>query len=977
MVLKTRTSIIGWSCCIFSVCASSAYGQGFGIGSYEVLSSNRVGRTEWEYVVRATVTNNVASAAGVSGLLTSTSSNTVVMQGALNVGDLTVGSSLVSTGTFVIRQNRLFPFAPAGLQWKFTAQSMPLTVTLDSPVSGFLTNGTNVMVSGTVGPAVFAVSVGGVLVTNFPGGSNYTAMVPLREGRNTLSAVATNEFGGVGVASVTVNRDTTPPMVNIETPTAGAILTVRQITVTGMINDVVPGTVNPEQATVMVNGLPAMILNRSYAITDLLLAPGKNIINVVARDRAGNDTQRSIEVTVMDAALQKRLNRLAGDAQSGMIGATLPQPLVVELVDANGVAQTNQPVTFNICRSDGQLLSPPDQQGRTITRLTDDRGQAQIFFQLGSRTGAGNNQVEVTSPGVLGQMIFCANATGSPPSRISALLPETQVGETSKPLPQPWTAYVTDSGGNPVAGAPVTFMVFQGDGFLNGTNDLRMLTLMSDSDGRASVVHTLGPEEGINNQVVFALIAGMTNSAATFTATARTPEAAQNTRVTGLVLDNGNRPMSNILCRIENNGAETVTDAQGQFAISNAPVGEVHLFVDARNRGYTGTWHALEFVLVTVAGRDNSVDRPIYMLPLDDESSKISGDAEEVTLQMKGMPGATMTILPHSLRDANNQPITNRVLFTQVNMERVPMPPPLGSQFMLAWTVQPAGLHFDPPAKMCIPNMGAPAGQVVEMFSFDHDLIQFVAIGTATVTGDGALMCSDPGFGVTKSGWGGCVPPPPPPKCKGKPCKDPNPDDCIKVTGDTCPPGCKHENEPNGKVCVLKKGFLGIGRVTGICKDGVCVCPKPVNFRQTAASDSGGGVLHFEYAWDSNTGNLADLANCQIGEIVTYPAASIPFPSPPFPPLSPNNPTIIWVAAAAGTFQDNHSTPGTFVKPYAAASVTATQNYRFRCPCENNNNPAVISGPISIVRSVSQRPDAQFRFTITKSGSSASIDPLP
>lgn len=66
------------------------------------------------------------------------------------------------------------------------------------------------------------------------------------------------------------------------------------------------------------------------------------------------------------------------------------------------------------------------------------------------------------------------------------------------------------------------------------------------------------------------------------------------------------------------------------------------------------------------------------------------------------------------------------------------------------------------------------------MFSFDHDLIQFVAIGTATVTSDGAQMCSDSGFGVTKSGWGGCVPPPPPKKCVGSapPCQK-----CDQATG--------------------------------------------------------------------------------------------------------------------------------------------------------------------------------------------------
>ena len=44
-------------------------------------------------------------------------------------------------------------------------------------------------------------------------------------------------------------------------------------------------------------------------------------------------------------------------------------------------------------------------------------------------------------------------------------------------------------------------------------------------------------------------------------------------------------------------------------------------------------------------------------------------------------------------------------------------------------------------------------GEQVEMFSFDHDLGEFVATGTATVSEDGTQICSDPGFGIVKSGW--------------------------------------------------------------------------------------------------------------------------------------------------------------------------------------------------------------------------------
>ena len=41
-----------------------------------------------------------------------------------------------------------------------------------------------------------------------------------------------------------------------------------------------------------------------------------------------------------------------------------------------------------------------------------------------------------------------------------------------------------------------------------------------------------------------------------------------------------------------------------------------------------------------------------------------------------------------------------------------------------------------------------------------------------------------------------------------------------------------------------------------------------------AVLDVGNGVLHFDYDWDSSTGNLANLNNCQVGESVAYPGAS-------------------------------------------------------------------------------------------------------
>lgn len=292
---------------------------------------------------------------------------------------------------------------------------------------------------------------------------------------------------------------------------------------------------------------------------------------------------------------------------------------------------------------------------------------------------------------------------------------------------------------------------------------------------------TLGPDEGINNNVVLAGSPGVTNSAAVFSASAQTPGAINATRVVGLVLDNATRPMSNILCVIANTTRATVTDQQGQFAISGAPVGAIRLLVDAQNRGYPGEWHSLQFNMVTVSGRDTSLDRPIYMVQVDTNSAAIAGGDQDVTLHLKDFPGAYLTVYAHSVRNDQGQPVTNRVTWTQVNNERIPMAPPQGSQPILTTAILPAGLRFNPPAKICIPNSGLPPGQILELYGFDHDIGSFVSVGTATVSGDGSMICSDAGFGIVKSGWHPFVPPPPPKTCAGG-CDDNNPctkDECI------------------------------------------------------------------------------------------------------------------------------------------------------------------------------------------------------
>ena len=687
-----------------------------------------------------------------------------------------------------------------------------LLVTITSPASLALFRSGPVTVTGTVDRPVVSVDVNGVAAV--VGGQSFTAEgVPLREGNNLLTATATDAGGAVGSGSVTVTLDTTAPTIRIDAPTEGAILTTAQVTVTGMINDIVTGTVNAEQATVTVNGVPAAVSNRSFVVGDLLLARGLNTITAVARDRAGNQSQTSIHVTFQDVAGQQRIVMLSGNNQSGMIGTTLPEPLVVSIQDAFGRPLPGRPVTFTVARTDGVVKAFPD-EGRSVSVVSDDRGQASAIFQLGTRTGAGNNQVSVTSPGFVGELMFCASATVGPPVHINpaAVMGETFVGIVGSPLSMPFVVIVLDAGGNPVSGVPVTFAA-QGGGHLG--EGRTTVTMPTDSDGKAAVTLTLSEQPGISNNIVAAAFENMEGVPVVFKATGVASGPAAQTRVSGVVLDNTDHPVPNATAKIVGTPLQATTNDHGQFSIGSAPVGTITLIVDGRTSTRPETFPFLAFQMMTIAGQDNTIGMPIYLPPLNTAGSQVVGGDQEVTLTMPGVPGLVFTVFPHSTTFPDGSK-TGRLTVSQVHADKVPMPPPYGTAPRIVWTLQPAGVHFDPPVRVQLPNADAlPPGQVIEVFQFDHDIEQFVSTGPARVSEDGSVIISDPGFGITKSGWGGAPPPPPPPKkeCVGG-CDDKN-----ACTTDSCVDGsCQHANVADGTACDTGNEC----EINGKCMAGAC-----------------------------------------------------------------------------------------------------------------------------------------------------------
>jgi PKD repeat protein len=693
-------------------------------------------------------------------------------------------------------------------------------VNITSPVALTLLNSTPIAVTGTVDNSADIIVVNGIAATVSNG--IFTAQnVPLGEGPNLLTATASDPNGNIGTASISVTLDTTPPHVTIGTPANGSVVTSSTVTVSGMISDVVLGTVNAQQASVTVNGIAAQVSNRSYLVNAVPLSAGPNTLTAIGKDAAGNTASTSITVVFSPPTDQPTVNLVSGNNQTAVIGSPLSSPLVVALKDASSNPVQGQTVVFRITANNGTLTAPgavasPD--GRSVAVTTDANGMAQASWTLGMRAGAGNNVVKAAAANFTGEVNFTAIALQGTPGMISLDAGNNQTGAVGQALPRPFVVAVTDAGHNRLPNIPVTFTVKQGGGTINGP-----VTMNTDSDGHATSILLLGQQEGIANNLVEANFAGNTGFPVTFTASGKVAGNPANTQISGVVLDNTNIPIAGITLSVEGTPVTTQSDLQGQFVLKGVPVGTVKLKADGGTAARPGSWPTMVYELVTIAGQNNTIGMPIYLLPLNLPEGLQVDAMHGGTITLAEVPGFSLTVAPGSVTfpDGTNSGI---VSVTLVHADKVPMTPNFGQQPRFIVSIQPAGSHFNPPAPMSIPNVdGLKPGEVTEMYSFDHDLGSFVAIGTGTVSADGTVVKSDPGVGIIKGGW----------HCGGNPTQGgtaSNCGTCQTCNGNTCIPN------PTGTNC-------GACWSAGTCSgSGTCSGGTPVPAGASCGGCSNGGI---------------------------------------------------------------------------------------------------------------------------------------
>jgi hypothetical protein len=177
------------------------------------------------------------------------------------------------------------------------------------------------------------------------------------------------------------------------------------------------------------------------------------------------------------------LDPLSGTEQSGRVGEAAGDTPLVRALDERGNPAAGARVRFEVRGGGGSVPNP--------SVLADERGIASPgTWSLGPAVG--ENRLEATIPGG-DPLEFRASAGPGAPDTLTVFAGQGATGTVGFPVNILPGVTVRDRFGNPVPGTPVSFILVEGDGSVQGGD------VVSDEGGRASPANwILGPTAGLH-----------------------------------------------------------------------------------------------------------------------------------------------------------------------------------------------------------------------------------------------------------------------------------------------------------------------------------------------------------------------------------------------------------------------------------------------------------------------------------------------
>ena len=169
-----------------------------------------------------------------------------------------------------------------------------------------------------------------------------------------------------------------------------------------------------------------------------------------------------------------------GNGQTGAVGAALPTPITIKVLDANGLGTSGTTVTFSVRRGNGTLGSP--------TAVSNSAGIATTTWTMGNAPGAGSVTAILSTSLSLDSVVITATAVTGPAAIVNVTAGDAQNALINTQLPTAIAVKVTDLLGNPVSGVAVNWTVPAAN--LGGIAS--PATSISDANGAATTQWTLG-----------------------------------------------------------------------------------------------------------------------------------------------------------------------------------------------------------------------------------------------------------------------------------------------------------------------------------------------------------------------------------------------------------------------------------------------------------------------------------------------------
>jgi len=196
---------------------------------------------------------------------------------------------------------------------------------------------------------------------------------------------------------------------------------------------------------------------------------------------------------------------VSGNNQNGQPGQPLPRPLVAQVTDIAGNWLTGVTLAF-------KAVVPGTVGFSNVNNVSDVHGEVSATATPGNVSGP----VQVSVQTADGKVSATFTINIAVPVGQILKSGDQQTGTMGQPFADPLTVTVTDSRGNPIVGAQVTFAITQGSATLGS------LTAVTNAQGQASTTVTAGSIPG--PVVITASVNGAGSAGvATFNLTVRTP----------------------------------------------------------------------------------------------------------------------------------------------------------------------------------------------------------------------------------------------------------------------------------------------------------------------------------------------------------------------------------------------------------------------------------------------------------------------